>query len=215
MKIQERIVPLPPRNHHSSFTRPHTVPLRHSALLEEVLAASQHGNSHRTLKPATYRCLSLVLARQNFRVTFSSAHARNDGRGKHVHVHVFTYMAMDSSASSKTVVCPHCLQQLCIKTYKAHKRLYFDADTNKWCKKRKVQPAVDFVDSDILKCFKSDSCEEVQDEGEGQLCSPSANLSGDDSNTESKQDLGMTTIDVCRMHLSYSLNSSYRCQIKR
>ena len=62
------------------------------------------------------------------------------------------------SGPSRTVVCPHCSQRLSVKTYKAHRRLYFDSATNV---KRTVEPPeVDFTDSDILRCFESGNCEE-------------------------------------------------------
>ena len=80
--------------------------------------------------------------------------------GQHMRI-VFLDFMMDSSGPSKTVVCPHCSQRLSVKTYKAHRRVYFDSATNVWCKKRTVEPPeVDFTENDILTCFESGSCEE-------------------------------------------------------
>ena len=49
--------------------------------------------------------------------------------------------------------CPHCSQTLLTKTYKAHKRLYFDSGSNSWIKRRKADPE-DFA---VLLCFDSDT----------------------------------------------------------
>ena len=49
--------------------------------------------------------------------------------------------------------CPHCSQTLSTKTYKAHKRLYFDSNSNSWIKRRKADPE-DFA---VLLCFDSDT----------------------------------------------------------
>ena len=49
--------------------------------------------------------------------------------------------------------CPHCSQTLSTKTYKAHKRLYFDSNSNSWIKRRKADPE-DFA---VRLCFDSDT----------------------------------------------------------
>ena len=72
-------------------------------------------------------------------------------------------MDRHTPGSSRTVFCPHCAQQLSVKTFKAHRRLYFDSDANVWCKKKKVELVEDFSDIDILRCFESDSCDESGD----------------------------------------------------
>lgn len=39
--------------------------------------------------------------------------------------------------------CPHCKKYLSLKTYKAHKRLYFDRNDNVWLTEPEPEPDVD------------------------------------------------------------------------
>ena len=77
----------------------------------------------------------------------------------------------------RSIVCPHCSQRLSIKTFKAHKRLYFDFESSRWHKKRRVEAhEVDFTD-DVFECFDSDRDSDGGDDLENKL--PCANRTND------------------------------------
>ena len=40
-------------------------------------------------------------------------------------------------------VCPHCEERLALRTFREHTRLFFDARTHTWTKKRKVGPTIE------------------------------------------------------------------------
>ena len=40
--------------------------------------------------------------------------------------------------SKQEMFCGHCGLMLCLKTFKRHKRLYFDEETMKWVKERTI-----------------------------------------------------------------------------
>ena len=112
------------------------------------------------------------------------------------------------SSSSRTVFCPHCSQELSSKTFKAHKRLYFDQDTNEWHKKRKTQPVEDFADHILFHCFESDNSNDSGDEsahandgrsretGDGDECSSRLGFS-DPEPEEQRSNLGIYIAVAC------------------
>lgn len=40
-------------------------------------------------------------------------------------------------------ICPHCSKELNIKTYKEHRRLYYDSSTSKWYVVEKTEPLIE------------------------------------------------------------------------
>ena len=55
-----------------------------------------------------------------------------------------------SIADDDELFCPHCSCSLSCKAYYAHKRIYFDADSEQWVKKRNIEDVInwDGVDFD-------------------------------------------------------------------
>lgn len=48
----------------------------------------------------------------------------------------------------KKIVCPHCLQLVCQKTFQEHKRLYYNSESNEWMKES-LQQDLDPTDSAV------------------------------------------------------------------